>query len=709
VTRPRKIVRTAAIWMLVGVVGGLCGVAALSVFGAVERFTLDLRFHVRGRQPGSDDVVIVAFDNQTLRTLDIRPPIPRGIQARVIDRLDLAGARVIAFDYSLEQPSGNPEADRRIVQALMDARQAVVEVAAPSRDGSVAYLAGFLPFDETGVLPGDGRLQLDPDGVVRTFWRPPGRLQSFPIAAAEAFSGRRHIAVPRDALIDYRGPAGTFPQLSYIDVLDGRFPASAVRGRIAVIGSTATVLADTHHVPIDSTMSGAEIHANAMMTALEGFPLRTLSTSAAGRLAFLLGPLVAFLVITVPLAVNRLWKPGPGGVLLATPAPIGVAAVGAVAFFAWLAAAQIGFDRGTVLPVTAGCSAILTTSVASLVLAMELTRRERRRVRAQFTAVSAPIWQRVLASAGRARAVTASDIIAGYTIEYELGRGGMGVVWSAKQARLGRDVAIKVIRAEYAADGEYRRRFVAEAYRAAAITHPNVIPVIDAGESDGLLFIAMPKIIGTDLKLTIQDSGGLDASLAVQILHAIACALDYTFVHHDGLLHRDIKPSNVQLPTASPLHPYLLDFGVAMTDAEASGPRRPAGSLPYLAPERWGGGEGRAADVYALTATLYECLTGLPPFRCGSAAELRQAHQTSPRPIVTDLRPDLPAPINMVIATGMAITPTERYGTATAVTRAAAAAIGHELADDAALPLRRAAGGSAPHPDGDDLAPTDVA
>ena len=696
-------------WMLVGAVGGLCGVAALRLFGSLERLTIDLRFHMRGRQRGPADVVIVAFDNQTLRTLDIRPPVPRNLQARVIDRLDLAGARVIAFDYSLEQPSGNPKADRRIVQALMDARQAVVEVAAPSSDGSVAYLAGFLPFSETGVVPGDGRLQLDPDGVVRTFWRPPGRLQSFPIAAAEAFSGRPHIAVPADALIDYRGPTGTFPQLSYINVLDGRFPASAVRGRIAIIGSTATVLADTHHVPIDSTMPGAEVHANAIMTALEGFPLRKLSSSADDRLAFLLGPLVALLVILVPLALTRLWVPRPGGVLLATPAPIGVAGVGAVAFVAWLAAAQIAFDRGTVLPVMAGCSAILTTSVASLLLALELTRRERRRVRAQFAAVSAPVRQRVLASAGRARAVTASDIIAGYTIEYELGRGGMGVVWSAKQARLGRDVAIKVIRAEYAADAKYRRRFVAEAYHAAAITHPNVIPVIDAGESDGLLFIAMPKIIGTDLKLTIADSGGLDASLAVQIMHAIACALDYAFVHHDGLLHRDVKPSNVQLPTANPLHPYLLDFGVAMTDAEASGAPGPAGTLPYLAPERWGGGEGRAADVYALTATLYECLTGLAPFRCGSAAEFRQAHQTSPRPVVTDFRPDLPASINTVIAAGMAISPTARYSTATAVTRAAAAAIGHQLADDAGLSLLRAGAGSEPHPGGDDLAPTDVA
>ena len=139
----------------------------------------------------------------------------------------------------------------------MDARRAVVDVDAPSPDGSVADLAGFIPFGDTDVVPGDATLQLDPDGVVRTFRRPPGHLQSFGIAAAEAFTGRSHIAVPRGALIDYHGPAGTTPQLSYIDVLKGKFPASAVRGRIAIIAPTATVLADTHHVPVDSTMTPA--------------------------------------------------------------------------------------------------------------------------------------------------------------------------------------------------------------------------------------------------------------------------------------------------------------------------------------------------------------------------------------------------------------------------------------------------------------------
>ena len=694
--------------MLVGALGGLCGTAALDLLGALERSTIDARFHVRGRQPAANDTVIVAFDNQTLRTLDLRPPIPRDIQARVIDRLDLAGARVIAFDYSLEQPSGNPKADRRIVQALMDARRAVVDVDAPSPDGSVADLAGFIPFGDTDVVPGDATLQLDPDGVVRTFRRPPGHLQSFGIAAAEAFTGRSHIAVPRGALIDYHGPAGTTPQLSYIDVLKGKFPASAVRGRIAIIAPTATVLADTHHVPVDSTMTGGEIHANAIATALEGFPLRKLSASASRLLGFLLGPLVSLLVLGVSFGAQRMRASARGGVLLETPAPILVAAVGATALASWLVVAQVAFDRGTVLPLMAGLTTILATGVLALFLAVALSRRERRRVRAQFAAGSAPVRQRVLASAGRARAVTASDIIAGYTLDYELGDGGMGVVWSAKQARLGRDVAIKVIRADYAADAEYRRRFVAEAYRAAAIAHPNVIPVIDAGESDGILFIVMVKIIGTDLRLTIQDSGGLHARLAVQILHPIADALDHAYTHHDGLLHRDIKPSNVLFPTANALHPYLLDFGVALTAAEASGPLGPEGSTPYLAPERWAGEEGRAADIYALTATLYECLTGLPPFRSGSAAELRQAHGTWPRPTVTDSRPDLPTTINTVIATGMAIDPAERYSTASAVTQAAAMALGEPLAEDDAVPRLSAAAASNRHDD-EDVAPTDLA
>jgi CHASE2 domain-containing sensor protein len=151
----------------VGAVGALTGWAVRHVDGPVERMTIDARFAVRGHRAPSPKLTIVAFDNKTLRQLNIRPPIPRAIHARVVDRLDLAGASVVAFDYSLEQPSGDERQDRALVVALLNARRAVVSVAAPAAGGDLADLAGFVRFEDTGVLPGYTPLQLDAQGVVR--------------------------------------------------------------------------------------------------------------------------------------------------------------------------------------------------------------------------------------------------------------------------------------------------------------------------------------------------------------------------------------------------------------------------------------------------------------------------------------------------------------------------------------------------------------
>ena len=121
----------------------------------------------------------------------------------------------------------------------MNARRAIVSVTAPERNGDVADLAGFIPFSDIDVVPGYTPLHLDPEGVVRSFTRPPRGVSTFPLAAA-----RHSGPAPANAIIDYPGPAGTFPSLSYVDVLHGHFDPKAVRGRIAIIGSTATVLGD---------------------------------------------------------------------------------------------------------------------------------------------------------------------------------------------------------------------------------------------------------------------------------------------------------------------------------------------------------------------------------------------------------------------------------------------------------------------------------
>ena len=670
----RRVLPAVRLIALVGAVATLAGLGAREWLQGPERASIDTRFAVRGERPADPDVVIVALDNATLRTLDARPPLDRRIQARLIDRLDRAGARVIAFDFSLEQPSGDPGADRAVALALMNARRAVAGIAAPSKDGSVADLAGFVPFDDIDVLPGYTPLTLDPDGIVRRFTRAPMGLETFPLAAAEAFRVGRRIRVPDTALIDYPGPARTVPQLSYLDVLRGSFGRSSVRGRIVIVAPTATVIGDTHHVPVDSTMPGAEIHAAAMTTALDGFPLRLVSRKAARWLLAALGFAVPLLVVVAAGVVRRVRARRYGGILLDSPGPFLAAAVGAAALLGWLAIAQLSFNRGTVLPFVAGAVAILAATVTSVLVAAELSRRERRSVREQFAANPASVSRRLLASAGRSRAVSARDLVAGYTIESLLGSGGMGTVWSAKQARLNRDIAVKVIRGEYANDSAYRARFVAEAYRASAITYPNVVPVIDAGDASGVLYIAMQRIDGVSLSQLLRDSGALDGHLAVQLLYPVARALDYVYAEHEGLLHRDVKPSNILVPHADPSHTYLLDFGVALDAAESAGRAWPAGSKPYLAPERWAGREGRAADVYALAATLYECLTGEQPFAAES--DLRLAHETAPRPRVTQRRPDLPPALDATIAAGMSVEPSSRPASAVALMDACSEALG---------------------------------
>ena len=672
----------------------LAGVASLAADGLLERVehgSIDARFRVRGPTAAPRDLVVIALDNRSLRRLGVRPPLARSIQARLIDRLDRAGARVIAFDFSLEQSSGNAVADRRLVVALMNARHAVVSVTAPSPGGGVADLAGFIPLRDTGVLAGYTGLRLDSDGVIRRFPPGAGGVPPFSMAVAQSFT-HRQIAVPPGALIDFPGPSRTVPQISYSDVLDGSFPARRVRGKIAVVGPTATVIGDTHRAAADASMTGAEIHAAAIATALDHFPLRAVSAPVRRGVGFAVGLAVALLLAATALPTRRLRARHGGGALLATPGPTAAALAGALVLGAWLVTSQLVFDAGTVLPLVPGTVAALTATIALMLFVSELSRRERRALRIRFAAGVPSLGDRVLASTGRPRAVTSRDIIGGYILRSPLGGGGMGVVWSATQIRLDREIALKLIRPEYATSPGYRKRFVQEAYRASAISHPNVIPLIDAGEADGVLFVAMPRVIGTDLMRIIGGGGAVDAHLALAILEPVARALDYVWERHDGLLHRDVKPSNIFIPEASPTCPFLLDFGLAMTAAEAAVATLPAGSKPYLAPERWAGVEGRAADVYALAATLFHCLTAVAPFAHTRDDELRRAHENAPRPLVSDRRPDIPPTVDLVVASGMAADPERRYPTAEALLRAFAIAlwerrsVSQHHSDDAAPP-----------------------
>ena len=234
-------------------------------------------------------------------------------------------------------------------------------------------------------------------------------------------------------------------------------------------------------------------------------------------------------------------------------------------------------------------------------------------------------------------ALAPGGTFAGYRIEALVGRGGMGVVYRATDLSLERPVALKLITPELARDAHFRARFLREPRLAAALDHPNVVPIYEAGEREGQLYLAMRYVSGSDLKTTLEREGSLTPQRALPILEQIAGALDAA--HRRGLVHRDVKPANMLLDEDG--HAYLTDFGVtkqvggASTDAGTA-----VGTLDYLAPEQIRGGavDGRA-DCYALGCVLYECLAGKPPFRRETEGRTLWAHmQEEPPPL-----PSLPA------------------------------------------------------------------
>jgi class 3 adenylate cyclase/tetratricopeptide (TPR) repeat protein len=221
---------------------------------------------------------------------------------------------------------------------------------------------------------------------------------------------------------------------------------------------------------------------------------------------------------------------------------------------------------------------------------------------------------------------------AGYRVESMIGRGGMGVVYHATDLALQRPVALKLIAPEHAQDPRFRERFLREPRLAASLDHANVVPIYQAGEHDGQLYLAMRFVEGSDLGSFIQRHGKLPPERSLAVLSQVAGALDAA--HRKGLVHRDVKPANVLLDEEE--HAYLTDFGITKrVSGDSTDTARVVGTLDYLAPEQIRGEEidGRA-DVYALGCVLYECLSGAPPFRRPTEAETLWAHmQEKPAPL----------------------------------------------------------------------------
>ena len=272
--------------------------------------------------------------------------------------------------------------------------------------------------------------------------------------------------------------------------------------------------------------------------------------------------------------------------------------------------------------------------------------------------------------------------LAGYRIERVLGRGGMSVVYLAHDPRLKRNVALKLLAPELAEDDGFRVRFLRESQLAASLDHPNVVPVYEAGEADGLLYIAMRYVVGTDLKALLRAQGALAPERALTLVAQVANALDAA--HERGLVHRDVKPSNVLL-TGRPdkEHCYLADFGLSTStsDRSVADARQIVGTIDYVAPEQIRGLEvdGRA-DVYSLACLLYECLVGSVPFGRASDVAVIYAHLEEPLPKATELSPTLPEALDAVLQRGTAKLPSERWQTCADLIEAARSALGGAVA-----------------------------
>jgi hypothetical protein len=274
------------------------------------------------------------------------------------------------------------------------------------------------------------------------------------------------------------------------------------------------------------------------------------------------------------------------------------------------------------------------------------------------------------------------DEFAAYRLRAVLGRGGMSVVYEAENPRLGSVIALKVLAPELATDDAFRARFLAESRIAASLNHPNVIPIYDMGSHDGLLYIAMRYVSGTDLRQVIKKRGRVIPSTAIFLLGQAARALDAA--HRQGLVHRDVKPGNLLIERGSddddPDHVYLSDFGItkhAMSRSGLTSTGQFLGTIDYVAPEQIRGMSVLGlADQYSLGCVLYECLTGRVPFEKDLDAAIIFAHVEESPTMPTVLRPDLPLAVDEVFSRVLAKQPGDRYGSCREFIEAARVALG---------------------------------
>ena len=259
--------------------------------------------------------------------------------------------------------------------------------------------------------------------------------------------------------------------------------------------------------------------------------------------------------------------------------------------------------------------------------------------------------------------ITTGMLVSGYRIERPIGNGATGSVYLARDETLDRPVALKILAPELARDDRFRERFLRESRTAAGIEHPSIIPIYAAGDSDGMLYLAMRYVEGGDLGDLIERQGRLEGEQVLVLLQQVAAALDAA--HAKGLLHRDVKPGNILVDGD---RAWLADFGLAKHASTVNSLSRDnsfAGTVDYIAPEQIQGADvDSRADVYALGCVLFQALAGRPPFQRDNDLAVVFAHLREPPPALSLLRPDLPQSLDRVIERALAKNPDQRYATA---------------------------------------------
>lgn len=275
-----------------------------------------------------------------------------------------------------------------------------------------------------------------------------------------------------------------------------------------------------------------------------------------------------------------------------------------------------------------------------------------------------------------------------YRLRRLLGRGGMGEVYEAEDTEKDRIVALKLLPEAVSHDPVFRKRLQREAHSAGRLLEPHVVPIHDYGEINGVMFVDMRMIDGTDLRKILKNYGPMTPARAVAIVRQIASALDAA--HESGIMHRDVKPENILITRDD--FAYLVDFGIAnaATDERLTELGTAVGTYAYMAPERFSNDQVTyRADIYALACVLHECLTGSQPFPADSVSAVITAHLMQPVPRPSVMRPGIPGAFDRVIERGMAKNPNDRFASAGDLAAAANDALTQRDQDQAANILQR--------------------